>query len=307
MGKRPKVPAALHSEFTEYSSLLRALRTSNTLDLASQLTAPVPTTTRNSLHEDDGASDPSLADEGESERPLTETVTNSQDHPEGSQQPEDPAVREVRRDAKRKARNSKAPRDTWTRWPLLAGDVYVPEWSLEDEVRSIAAQALHAQWRDDSPLTTGLDQAEEESVDAEQPADPTPADHGPVDATLTLEDEASGDVEGPESLLTPPVLSGLTSSTARFLSQLLALLAAYVPPGEKSMQNRVRPVNWESVLDIATVHGLVDYEYVLHIAGCPLSSLTGDQDSGDDSPKTVSHLSYLVRRCEAQPQRRELN
>ena len=43
MGKRPKVPAALHSELSEYSSLLRALRTSDTLDLATQLTVPAPT------------------------------------------------------------------------------------------------------------------------------------------------------------------------------------------------------------------------------------------------------------------------
>ncbi|THU77261.1 hypothetical protein K435DRAFT_702800, partial [Dendrothele bispora CBS 962.96] len=36
--KRKRVPAALHSELTEYSSLIRALRTSNTLDVTSQLT-----------------------------------------------------------------------------------------------------------------------------------------------------------------------------------------------------------------------------------------------------------------------------
>ncbi|EKM57226.1 uncharacterized protein PHACADRAFT_59839, partial [Phanerochaete carnosa HHB-10118-sp] len=112
MGKRLRVPAALHSELTEYSSLLRALRTSNTLDLASQLTVPASGPT--SLHEDDAASETSLGDESESERPLTET--------------------------------KKAPKDTWTRWPLLAGDVYVTEWSLEDEVRSIATQALQGQW-----------------------------------------------------------------------------------------------------------------------------------------------------------------
>ena len=36
--KRPHVPAAFHAELTEYSSLLRALRTRATADLTSHLT-----------------------------------------------------------------------------------------------------------------------------------------------------------------------------------------------------------------------------------------------------------------------------
>ena len=74
MGKRTKVPAALHSELSEYASLLRALRTSNTLDLASQLTSTPNTAPTSHL------GDVSLLDDdGESERPVTETVTDSQD------------------------------------------------------------------------------------------------------------------------------------------------------------------------------------------------------------------------------------
>ena len=42
MAKRRWIPAALHAELTEYSSLLRALRTSDTLDLASHLIQPPP-------------------------------------------------------------------------------------------------------------------------------------------------------------------------------------------------------------------------------------------------------------------------
>ena len=33
-------------------------------------------------------------------------------------------------------------RDTWTRWPLLAGDVHVPEWGLLDEVKHVAEHVL---------------------------------------------------------------------------------------------------------------------------------------------------------------------
>lgn len=262
MGKRPKVPAALHSELSEYSSLLRALRTSNTLDLASQLTSSVPPTAPASTYEDDVATDVSLDDEGESERPLTETATDSQDRAERSQHSDDPITHDLRRKAKRKAKTTKAPKDRWTRWPLLAGDVYVPEWSLEDEVRSIAAQALEAQLQDGSSLSTipaiSPAQAEDEPLGSNEPETSTPA-QPPVDTQLPP-DSVSDEDEDPESMLAPEILNGLTSSTARFLSQLLALLAAYVPPGEKSMQNRVRPVNWESVLDIAAVGGLVDQE-----------------------------------------------
>ncbi|KZT04961.1 uncharacterized protein LAESUDRAFT_618912, partial [Laetiporus sulphureus 93-53] len=32
--------------------------------------------------------------------------------------------------------------DTWTRWPVPASDLYVPEFSLEDEVRILAEHFL---------------------------------------------------------------------------------------------------------------------------------------------------------------------
>lgn len=261
MGKRPKVPAALHSELSEYSSLLRALRTSNTLDLAAQLTPHVsaPPSASASVYEDDFEDDSILDDEGESERPLTETVTDPLDGTESSMQDEDAGMRKLKRKAKRKVAKAKAPKDTWTRWPLLAGDVHVPEWSLQDEIKLLATQAMKAE------VTDELANQPDESVIPAGQASPDDALPGasstaisgfvPVDATS---DEDDAGEEDPDLLLPPPVLNALTASSGRFLCQVLALLAAYIPSREKSMQNRLHPTNWESVLDVVAVNGLVN-------------------------------------------------
>ena len=67
-GKRARVPAALHNELTEYSSLLRALRTSNTLDLASQLTTFASVASASQHDQEDEPDVEPVADDGESER-----------------------------------------------------------------------------------------------------------------------------------------------------------------------------------------------------------------------------------------------
>ena len=45
-------------------------------------------------------------------------------------------------------------------------------------------------------------------------------------------------------------------------ARILALMAAHVPNAEKSMQNRLRPINWESVIDVVSAHGIVRPEFV---------------------------------------------
>ncbi|KAI0684963.1 hypothetical protein BC835DRAFT_578321 [Cytidiella melzeri] len=242
-GKRTRVPSKLHSELSEYASLLRALRTSNTLDLASQLTAHASTAAsqRDSDGEDDNVEP--IEDDDESERLVLDGVApfcQSVEHP--SLDVSTATQRKPKHAAIAKA-GSKPTRDTWTRWPLLAGDVYAPEWSLEDEVSSIAVQVIKARHSQAVERTTlaqlqpGQDFVQDSSsADAEQLSD--------------LEDMA-------DFQLTSHASNALTESTGRYLSQILALLAAYVPPGEKSMQNRVRPLDWESVLNIVATNGLV--------------------------------------------------
>ncbi|TBU63550.1 hypothetical protein BD310DRAFT_808559 [Dichomitus squalens] len=242
MAKRPRVPTALHAELTEYSSLLRALRTSDTLDLVSQLTQPPPL----SVSQASFADDVSLTDEeddddedGEAvnELPCTETAsqdafsavasspTSHGDHP-----------RHVTTSDKLKGKE----RDTWTRWPLLAGDVHVPEWGLLDEVKHIAEHVL--------AITNPNEQAAEERDEEEVTVAHAIASSG-TSAIPVAEHED-------DPALLELGIDALTADCAAFLTRVLALLAAHVPAAEKSMQNRIAPIKWETVVDVACAHGV---------------------------------------------------
>lgn len=132
--KSKRVPAAVHSELTEYTSLLRSIRTTQTLNVTSQL------------------------------------------DPEATQ--DDDA------------------RDVWTRWPLPEGDLPRPEWSLQDEIQSFMSNISAS-----NRLDPGLD---------------------------------TQDIE---------------ISAMNHLHHILASLAAYLPLRHPSLQNRLNPMDWTSVLD----------------------------------------------------------
>ncbi|KAI0340448.1 hypothetical protein BDW22DRAFT_426067 [Trametopsis cervina] len=253
--KRTAVPAALHSELTEYSSLLRALRTSNTLDLASQLTTHASVSAAGRDEDDDELIDDDHSDDAaeESERPLSANIIGATpdtglSDPANDSHFDAPKPRSTAKNAAKKPR-SKVARDTWTRWPLLAGDVHVPEWSLEDEVKLLAVRCLKS--------------TEEPADDVFQPQDALSAESSSNSVSDTHTEDVDDDLA--DELLPAPALHALTTSCGRYLSQVLALLAAHVPPGEKSMQNRVRPINWESVLNIAATNGLVNNDAVQSI------------------------------------------
>ncbi|RPD76097.1 hypothetical protein L226DRAFT_545227 [Lentinus tigrinus ALCF2SS1-7] len=223
MSTRPHVPAAFHAELTEYSSLLRALRTSATADLTVHLT-------QGSLSSAAPSDDVPLVGEEEQEEgyatedpPLTESIRDLSSAI-GSSPPSSPVAN--RTPGKGKLR------DTWTRWPLLAGDVHVPEFGLADEVRHITEYAL-ASRKGQVPVPHDADNL--------LPGDsfPTPEEEDDQVAMSTLG------------------LQAVTADASAFLARVLALVAAHVPAAEKSMQNRVRPISWETVVDVACVHGAI--------------------------------------------------
>ena len=191
------VPAALHSELSEYSSLLRALRTNDTLDLASQLLRTQPATSTSN-------EDPSVDLEQAVPSP------NNLESYSGSQSL-----------AKRKNL------DNWTRWPLLTDDIHVPEFGFQDEVKALAMQALKTQ----------QDSSDMEDLDE-------------------------------ETVLPHHLSDTITLAVSSHLSRTLAALAAHTPPAEKSMQNRLKPFGWKSVLEIVAVSGLADpksvFTLILH-------------------------------------------
>lgn len=197
-GKRKrKVPHALHSELSEYSSLLRALSTNDILDVAKRLTKPAPVfrpEPRRTRQES-----PADAAEGEDSQDAEEREERIQNAAAGSSQPPQEELPKRKHQRKRK-------RDTWTRWPLLVGDLEVPKWGLNDEIEALVRQCL----RDNSHPTV-----EEDDADPEEPV----------------------------------CLPHLTQSASAFLSSTLALVAHHTPARTQSLQDRLNPLGWKTVLD----------------------------------------------------------
>ena len=214
--KRPQVPAAFHAELTEYSSLLRALRTRATADLTSHLTqgsgSLASAAPSDDAHVgDDGDDDEAYATEGP---PPTESVRDFSSAA-GSSRPSSPVHPWTPSKGKQ--------RDTWTRWPLLAGDVHVPEWTLEDEVKALAVQHVKRS-------LSGLD------------ASP---DH--AELLKDLDDDFAN------TILPQASLDALAHEVATYLSRILALIAAHKPPAAESMQNRFAPFCGKHAESLRTV------------------------------------------------------
>ena len=135
-------------------------------------------------------------------------------------------------------------RDQWTRWPLLLEDVPIPEWTLEDEVAVIASRVMKAR--------------------------PTPAFEGPrehddpsyTDYVMSTELEE----DDPDY---PFYVPYLTSTIASFLSTIFSLLAKHTPARPASLQNRIEPLNWRSVIDVIADCDVAEYanpKYVLSLS-----------------------------------------
>ncbi|KAI0767445.1 hypothetical protein C8Q74DRAFT_1318114 [Fomes fomentarius] len=247
MAKRPIVPAALHAELTEYSSLLRALRTSKTLDLTTHLTEPPPPHAARPFVEGDDVS--VIDDDAAITGPPPPTQSTSRDytsevgsslHSGGSSQSHNKLSGKANRKAKE--------RDTWTRWPLLAGDVHVPEWGLAEEVKHIAERVLAASEGQVPPLLCTKGEGEVEEI----------IPHETGAASTSSCSTSSDDEEDMDTLLSHTSLQALTADSATFLARVFASLAAHVPAAAVgSMQNRVRPICWETVIDVALANDII--------------------------------------------------
>jgi hypothetical protein len=266
--KRKTVPATLHSELSEYASLLRALRTNDTLDLASQLTRPASPTPSVS-NEDGEAFAPASFDLPQPTSPTT-------------RQHAKPALPDVATSAKSfgtqaTTKRKRCTRDTWTRWPLMPNDVHVPEWGLEDELELIALRTLRDH-RNTSSVPNGLSGASPES-DADGPGQANDDGDGNGDAE-SVDDDGDDDDDDDEDVdedeedaaLLQPVMPALVFAAQEQLSGLLGALAAHVPAVPAIMQDRIHPMGWETVLDVASACGLADATCVVdHLLSCACS------------------------------------
>lgn len=140
MSNRARVPARLHSELSEYAQLLKTLRTKHTLDLSSHLSQHAVASTSNPADDTDDEGDDTDAQRATSP-PVTSDADGDGFPPTAAPSPPTPASNSK---SKGKRRRKCGNNDTWTRWPLLAGDVHEPEWGLEEEVRLIAERARMA-------------------------------------------------------------------------------------------------------------------------------------------------------------------
>ncbi|KAJ7855116.1 hypothetical protein B0H14DRAFT_742213 [Mycena olivaceomarginata] len=131
--KRKAVSHALHSELTEYSSLLRALSTNDTLDLARRLTEPAPPKKRKKQTAKSAVDSQLEGPREESQGPIAAGEETRPPTPGSSRLPPEEPEGEQQRVRKR---------DTWTRWPLLPTDIHVPEWGLDDEIEPLVRQCL---------------------------------------------------------------------------------------------------------------------------------------------------------------------
>ena len=234
--KKQRVPPALHFELTEYASLLRALRTRDVMDLTAHLTKPspftLPTQSETAVNLDNDNLDDEFLDDLSS--PSASAVNSREksaiagpsdlDHPINKAIEEEPA----KSSKKKVAPPPKRKRDQWTRWPLLLEDVPIPEWSLEDEVAVIASRIMKSRPTPTFPVFEG------------------PLEHDdPSHTDYVMNTEL--DEDNPDH---PFYVPYLTSITASVLSKIFSLLAKHTPARPASMQNRIEPLNWRSVIDV---------------------------------------------------------
>lgn len=225
--QRKRIPAALHSELTEYTSLLRSLRTNDALDVTSQLTryfnhkGKEKAQISDDTYDDDDSECMNDGDvdfndvgsdvEGELASDVeagsscrTNSSSKSSTKRKRVSRPQSLATEDIMT-----TKTNPSTHETWTRWPLLAQDVPYPEWTLQDEVAHITAFLL----RDTS-------------------SSPSDVDSDPNSSNSSL-------------------ISTLTLSSSRYLDSILASLAAIIPKRSVSMINRLAPAGWQSVLAAA--------------------------------------------------------
>lgn len=172
-------------------------------------------------------------------------------------------------------------RSTWTRWPLLKKDVYIPEWTLQDEVHTLASRATR-EWIN-TYTTMGSEVSQETIVSQPLPLDEflersipgesslasptnsrlgttrTDTDDIPMDQ-VAAEDSPAGNSSLESAMLHPGVISGLTLEAENLLSRVFGALASQWPLVDKSMQDRLQPIDGSAVLEIVGQAGIVNPE-----------------------------------------------
>jgi hypothetical protein len=257
MAKR-RVPAALHHELTEYASLLRALRVRDAMDITKHITKPSPFALGvvNDDNEELNSDDDLDGDEEASHRKPTSHASGSKSGTSlegtGATPPKNMSAKAK---GKRKAEDFPTPgkrkqrrRNHWTRWPVPLQDVLLPEWTLEDEVAVIASQVMKLR----PPPVFPVSPAGSDDMVDEEGADEF------VRAMDMEVDEDDPDI--------PFYVPYMTSIVAEYLSTILGLLASLTPARPASMQNRIEPLGWRTVIDAVVTCGIPEFTNAKYVA-----------------------------------------
>lgn len=159
----------------------------------------------------------------------------------------------VDRENIRKGKGKLKSRDTWTTWPLI--DCFIPEWLVEDEVKSLAetvARRLKTKY-----LSRGHDNHQSESQDDGEEKD---------------DDELEP--------LSPSLLQALVWQATKVLVCILDSILEQRPAVADSMQNRMWAFNWEGVLRVL-ISGMTLDRTVISAANKRLSSIYGSSKTLD--------------------------
>lgn len=255
MAKR-RVPAALHHELTEYASLLRALRVRDAMDITKHITKPSPfamgvvNDDNEELNSDDDLDEDEEASHGKKSTLYASSGTSLEGT--GATPPQSMSAKAK---GKRKAedfptsgKRKQRRRNHWTRWPVPLQDVLLPEWTLEDEVAVIASQVMKLRPPPVFPVSpVGSDEVDDEEGD---------------DQFIRVMDM---EVEEDDPDI-PFYVPYMTSIVAEYLSTILGLLASLTPARPASMQNRIEPLGWRTIIDVVVTCGIPEFTNAKYVA-----------------------------------------
>ncbi|KIM43664.1 hypothetical protein M413DRAFT_443569 [Hebeloma cylindrosporum] len=230
------------------------------MDVTKHLTKPSPFALGDELNSDDDLdSDDDDDDEDVSHRKKSRSPPS---HASGSRSQtslEGTGAISAKAKGKRKAEDSpvrgkrkQRRRNHWTRWPVPLEDVLAPEWTLEDEVAVIASQVIKSRPPLVFPVSpAGSDDDEEGEEEGEERF------------VRVMDMEAEED--DPD---VPFYVPYMTSIMAEFLSTILGLLASLTPARPASMQNRIEPLGWRTIIDVVVTCGIPEFSNAKYVAFC---------------------------------------
>ncbi|KAG1741258.1 hypothetical protein EDB19DRAFT_717617 [Suillus lakei] len=163
------------------------------------------------------------------------------------------AQRIVDRENVRQGKGKLKSRDIWTTWPLI--DCFIPEWRVEDEVKSLAEAVAHQ--LKTKYLSRGHGNYQSESQD-------------------DVEEKDDEELEP----LSPSLLQALVWQATKVLVCILDSILEQRPAVADSMQNRMWAFNWEGVLRVL-ISGMTLDRTVVSAARKRLSSIYGSSKALD--------------------------